>query len=171
MVESPIKCHFFYSHLTTLIVHNLDSCVSIISFAKNNNLRRTNDVAEEEIASLQFDITQLEEKCSTMCDEIDEKNDIIAAVTAELDELKAQRLKLDDQMEKAKHKIANLSKYKLHVEESKEELKNIQYELNESKADVLKMKEMYDSLQSLAANWQSRMKTLHFTEILNWTTR
>ena len=101
-----------------------------------------------------------------MCYKIDEKNDLIAAVTAELDELKAQRLKLDDQMEKAKHKIANLSKYKLHVEESKDVLKNIQYELNESKADVLKMKEMYDSLQSLAANWQSRIKTLHFTEIL-----
>ena len=101
-----------------------------------------------------------------MCDDIDEKNDLIAALTAELDELKANKLKLGDQIEREHRKIAHLSQYKLHVEKSREQMKSIRSELNKSKKDVYKIKETYDSLQSLATNWQSRMKTLHFTEIL-----
>ena len=123
-------------------------------------------MTSNEKTSLETDLQQLEKKCSQLCEDIDNNCSIVTTLQAELNHSNETRAALDQQLKIAQKNIADLSKYQLCVVESRKQVRDVRSVLNHIQKEVQEMQPLFISSQSLVADYKSKLRSLHSSEIL-----
>ena len=133
---------------------------------KNNDLNQRLDVANKTNGSLESEISLLEDKCSHMCTDIDNRDNIIASLKSELSEVQCAKMQLCKDFAAANKEIVHLTPYKQYVQETRGQIKSLQDDLKQTFVDAQDMRDAHLSNQKLVHSWRSKLQAMHFNEIV-----